>query len=165
MSSVLQLMQRGGMPLVAIVCLSLLLYQRCTAAILYFWGVYRKIKYIPVGTQKGDRLKRLQEELDQTYQRHRVTISTMIAAGPLLGLLGTVSGMIRTFESLAQQTGQKTVEGLAGGISEALISTEAGLGVAIPGVLALYYAHRLAQKGVERLRHLEAESMEGATPC
>lgn len=162
---ILQIIQRGGLPLLAIVGLSLLLYHRCASALFHFWSIHRTLRHVPPGSQPIARLKQLQRELGQTYQRHRVTISTMVAAGPLLGLLGTVSGMIRTFESLAEQAGKKTVEGLAGGISEALISTEAGLGVAIPAVLALYYTHRLATKGTERLRQLEAAAREGIAPC
>ena len=165
MAPIIEMIQRGGIPLMAILCLSLLLYQRCAHALIYFWCARRQIQKASPGTQKAQRLRLLQEELQQTYQRHRVTIGTLIAAGPLLGLLGTVSGMIRTFGSISEQTGQKTVEGLAAGISEALMSTEAGLGVAVPGILALYYAHRLAQKGTEQLRILEAAAIERRPLC
>ena len=84
----------------------------------------------------------------------------MIAAAPLLGLLGTVAGMIRTFEHLASR-GARSVEGLATGISEALLNTEAGLAVAIPAMLLLYAAHRLLQKGLRDIVQLEARAKEG----
>ena len=54
---------------------------------------------------------------------------------PLLGLLGTVSGMIETFDSLASMALFTQSGGIAGGISQALFTTQMGLAVAIPGVL------------------------------
>jgi biopolymer transport protein ExbB len=66
-------------------------------------------------------------------ERYLNTLGTIAAIAPLLGLLGTVLGMIRVFaEIMAQGTGNASV--LAGGISEALITTAAGLTVAIPAL-------------------------------
>ena len=55
---------------------------------------------------------------------------------PLAGLLGTVAGMIETFDSLGSMSLFSQSGGVAGGISQALISTQMGLAVAIPGLLA-----------------------------
>ena len=57
-------------------------------------------------------------------------LSTIANLSPLLGLLGTVSGMIKTFKVMAEGAGNPSL--LAGGIAEALITTAAGLCVAIP---------------------------------
>ena len=66
-------------------------------------------------------------------ERYLNTLGTIAAITPLLGLLGTVVGMIKVFaEIMAQGTGNASV--LAGGISEALITTAAGLTVAIPAL-------------------------------
>jgi biopolymer transport protein ExbB len=66
-------------------------------------------------------------------ERYLNTLGTIAAVAPLLGLLGTVLGMIQVFaEIMAQGTGNASV--LAGGISEALITTAAGLTVAIPAL-------------------------------
>jgi len=66
------------------------------------------------------------------------TLGTIAAVSPLLGLLGTVSGMIRAFTAITTQgVGNPTV--LAGGIAEALITTAAGLAIAIPSVIAYRY--------------------------
>ncbi|KZX60225.1 biopolymer transporter ExbB [Halioglobus sp. HI00S01] len=66
-------------------------------------------------------------------ERYLNTLGTIAAIAPLLGLLGTVVGMIKVFaEIMAQGTGNASV--LAGGISEALITTAAGLTVAIPAL-------------------------------
>ena len=66
-------------------------------------------------------------------ERYLNTLGTIAAISPLLGLLGTVVGMIRVFaEIMSQGTGNASV--LAGGISQALITTAAGLTVAIPAL-------------------------------
>ncbi|HLF10348.1 MAG TPA: MotA/TolQ/ExbB proton channel family protein, partial [Gammaproteobacteria bacterium] len=71
-------------------------------------------------------------------ERYLNPLGTIAAISPLLGLLGTVSGMIRSFTAItAQGVGNPAV--LAGGISEALITTAAGLTVAIPALIA--YRH------------------------
>ena len=59
-----------------------------------------------------------------------------VSAAPLVGLLGTVTGMLTTFGALSLGSGgEKTMAMIAGGISEALFSTQMGLAVAIPGLL------------------------------
>lgn len=69
-----------------------------------------------------------------TLDRFRSAISVFAAVAPLLGLLGTVTGMISTFDVITQYgTGDPQL--LSGGISEALITTELGLAVAIPTLL------------------------------
>ncbi len=71
-------------------------------------------------------------------ERYLNTLGTIAAVTPLLGLLGTVVGMIKVFaEIMAQGTGNASV--LAGGISEALITTATGLSVAIPTLIMHRY--------------------------
>ncbi|MBD3240643.1 MAG: hypothetical protein GF331_08675 [Chitinivibrionales bacterium] len=70
--------------------------------------------------------------------RHLDTLAVLAAAAPLLGLLGTVTGMIEMFEAITRfGTGDPKL--LAGGISEALITTEVGLSIAIPVLLVHNY--------------------------
>ena len=71
-------------------------------------------------------------------ERYMNSLGTIAAITPLLGLLGTVIGMIKVFSVItAEGVGNPTV--LAGGISEALITTAAGLSVAIPALMAHRY--------------------------
>src|SRR5512147_1078887 len=71
-------------------------------------------------------------------ERYLNPLGTIAAVSPLLGLLGTVSGMIRAFTAITTQgVGNPAI--LAGGISEALITTAAGLAVAIPALIAYRY--------------------------
>lgn len=76
-------------------------------------------------------------------ERYLNTLGTIAAIAPLLGLLGTVIGMIKVFTEIMQQgTGNAGV--LAGGISEALITTAAGLTIAIPAlIMHRYYVRRI----------------------
>jgi biopolymer transport protein ExbB len=89
------------------------------------------------------------EELEQTIEnaalyemgrleRGLVVLATVANVAPLLGFLGTVTGMIRSFDALAEQ-GLSNPAAVASGISEALITTAAGLFIAIPVQLAYNY--------------------------
>jgi biopolymer transport protein ExbB len=71
-------------------------------------------------------------------ERYLNTLGTIAAISPLLGLLGTVIGMVKVFAAITTQgVGDPGV--LAGGISEALITTAAGLSVAIPTLIGYRY--------------------------
>lgn len=74
----------------------------------------------------------------QELERYLNTLGTISVITPLLGLLGTVIGMIKVFAAItAHGVGDPTV--LAGGISEALITTAAGLAVAVPSLIFYRY--------------------------
>ncbi len=79
-----------------------------------------------------------QEEL-LDMERYLPILGTLVYITPLLGLLGTVLGMIEVFMDIQREVEFATAAGLAGGIWEALISTAAGLGVAIPVLIAYNY--------------------------
>jgi biopolymer transport protein ExbB len=93
-------------------------------------------------------------------ERYLNTLGTIAAISPLLGLLGTVSGMIRSFTAITTEgVGNPAV--LAGGISEALITTAAGLTVAIPALIAYRYLRGrvdglVVQIEKESMRFIEA---------
>ncbi len=102
-------------------------------------------------------------------ERYLNTLGTIAAVTPLLGLLGTVMGMIKVFaEIMAQGTGNASV--LAGGISEALITTAAGLSVAIPAlVMHRYFVGRidgivvgLEQETIKLVDAMHGEAIEEA---
>ncbi len=79
------------------------------------------------------------------------TIKLLSAVAPVLGLFGTVTGMINTFESVAA-FGLGNPKALAAGISEAMITTQFGLLVALPGILAVFFLHRRAARDHKALR-------------
>ena len=88
-------------------------------------------------------------------ERYLGTLGTIAAISPLLGLLGTVSGMIRSFTAITTD-GVPNPAVLAGGISEALVATAAGLTVAIPSLIAYRYLRGRVEGLVVRI---EKESM------
>ena len=79
-------------------------------------------------------------------ERYLSTLGTVAAIAPLLGLLGTVIGMIKVFSAI-QLVGVGHASALAGGISEALITTATGLAVAIPAL----FCHRFLIRRIEEL--------------
>lgn len=74
----------------------------------------------------------------RTLERGLVLLETVAGIAPLLGLLGTVTGMIKVFTVISQQ-GVGQANALAGGISEALITTVAGLSIGIPSLVCYNY--------------------------
>jgi biopolymer transport protein ExbB len=100
------------------------------------------------------------------FTRFLVFIKIIAVAAPLLGLLGTVTGMINTFQAITLfGTGDPQV--MAGGISQALVTTVLGLVVAIPAVLlfslASGRAKRLSQVLEEQAVGMIAEHSEKRT--
>ncbi len=100
-------------------------------------------------------IKRLSKHL------HLIELISRIA--PLMGLLGTVLGMVNAFQQVAQANSSVDPSMLAGGIWEALITTAAGLGVAIPSMIVHHlleekvqsFAFLMKYYGSEAIKHLE----------
>jgi biopolymer transport protein ExbB len=146
-----ELLERGGWVMPVIIGLSVILYSRCFRLLFSLGRMRRQMHAVATRSQ----LQRLQLEARESFRRQRAAIGPMIAAAPLLGLLGTVSGMEKTFASLSADAGQKSMEGLAGGISEVLVATESGLMVAIPAMLLVYLAHGEMNRQVAAVNHRE----------
>jgi biopolymer transport protein ExbB len=100
------------------------------------------------------------EELRTTevapFERDLHVMKICVSAAPLLGLLGTVTGMLATFGALATGSGgEKTMGLVAEGISEALVTTETGLIIALPGLFFQYQLSRRLERYKVFLTHLE----------
>jgi biopolymer transport protein ExbB len=99
--------------------------------------------------------------INRGLKNYLAVIGVLAAVAPLMGLLGTVTGMIGTFDILSV-FGTGNAKGMAGGISEALITTQTGLLVAIPGLYmkgfldrrARNLQQRVARAGYYMKRHL-----------
>ena len=85
--------------------------------------------------QIKERLEEIGRREAAELERYSQVLGTIASVAPLLGLLGTVWGMILTFDVI-QEEGLGGVANLAGGISQALITTMAGLSVGIPTLIA-----------------------------
>jgi biopolymer transport protein ExbB len=89
-------------------------------------------------------------------ERHLSVISTIAVISPLFGLLGTVTGMIRAFTTIALE-GTGDPQQLAGGISEALLTTAAGLTIAIPALIAYNYFDNKVNNYVLEIEQVSTE--------
>jgi biopolymer transport protein ExbB len=121
-------------------------------------------KILAAGLANRHRERNIIKEAIEDTGRHVVhglgrfigTLGTIASISPLLGLLGTVIGMIRTFNAIRTE-GIGDPAALGGGIAEALITTAAGLTVAIPALLA----YKFLRGRVERLVvQMEKESIK-----
>lgn len=105
--------------------------------ILDFVAPARSIKEI------GNLFQELNTAEIAPIERDLKVMKICVSAAPLLGLLGTVTGMLATFSALATGSGgDKTMGMVASGISEALVTTETGLVIAIPGLFFQYQMKR-----------------------
>lgn len=93
------------------------------------------------------------------FEKRLSTLVVVANISPLLGLLGTVTGMIRTFAVIAALGVGKPTE-MAGGISEALLTTAAGLSVAIPTVVMHHYLSHLSESIVGDIERVASEVLE-----
>ncbi len=165
MRALFELVGKGGPVMIAILTLSVVLYSRCFRLLLSLWRSRHRLDgMLPAREGQLPVLRRARGEMEETFRQQRVVLGSMIAAAPLLGLLGTVSGMVTTFESLAGHSAEKTMEGLARGISEVLVATESGLVVAIPALLVVHLAHRSLRKNMQRLNEIERSVWLDAQP-
>lgn len=91
-------------------------------------------------------MEEVASQVSHDLERYLTSLGVIASISPLLGLLGTVVGMIKVFTALMLE-GAGNANVLAGGISQALITTAAGLSVAIPALMF----HRFFQRRVDEL--------------
>ncbi|MCD6574965.1 MotA/TolQ/ExbB proton channel family protein, partial [Candidatus Aerophobetes bacterium] len=92
-------------------------------------------------------------------EKHLKILGTIVTVAPLIGLLGTVMGMIKAFNVIALQgTGEPGA--LAGGISEALITTAVGLSIAIPSLIFYNYFMHRTDKIVRQFEKISSEFID-----
>lgn len=94
---------------------------------------------LKVVAEKNKRRRKTMTELffpmREAASNYKTVAKAIVICAPLAGLLGTVGGMIEMFDSLASQEFFSQSGGIAGGISEALFTTQLGLTVAVPGLI------------------------------
>jgi biopolymer transport protein ExbB len=95
---------------------------------------------------RGAMISRLNAGMNRNLQMLRV----LVPMCPLLGLVGTVSGMLSVFDSMAA-LGSADARSMATGVSEAMICTLTGLAVSISGLYPVYYFRRKARRETELL--------------
>ena len=123
-----------------------------------------KIKEIICFTQENTRsIEYVRKRFDEiritqlaTIQQQLKFVKCLVAAAPLLGLLGTVLGMLQTFFGIATSGGVETAAVVASGISEALVTTETGLTIALPALFMVMFIQRQTHQEEAKLARLES---------
>ena len=96
---------------------------------------------------------------ETSYLNRRLRFLFVLASSaPLIGLLGTVAGMLRTFDGLSMQDSYK-MDLVAGGISQALVTTQAGLLIAIPAIALIHLLDRRKKDWLQCINRLESLSL------
>ncbi|MDG1389659.1 MAG: MotA/TolQ/ExbB proton channel family protein [Halioglobus sp.] len=148
-------MDKGGDVLWLIAALLFVMWTLIFERIWYLQFGWKKDVAQVIGKWEG-RSERKSWEADQIramlvsqarmqINRNLPVIKTLVALCPLLGLLGTVTGMIEVFNIMAV-TGGGDAKSMAGGVQQATIPTMAGMVAALSGVFANTYVTRIAQR-------------------
>ena len=96
---------------------------------------------------------------ESSYLNRRLRFLFILASSaPLIGLLGTVAGMLRTFDGLSMHDSYK-MDLVAGGISQALVTTQAGLLIAIPAIAMIHLLNRRKKDWLQCINRLESLSL------
>ena len=118
--------------------------------------------------QRGVDVRGIMDEhlapIEDRLERGASLVRSIVMVAPLTGLLGTVGGMIETFDSLADMALFTQSGGIAGGISQALITTQMGLAIAIPGLIIGRILERRGHKLSEEIEEIKALACQLAAP-
>jgi biopolymer transport protein ExbB len=106
-----------------------------------------------------NRFKEVRQSMLHTIERRMIFLNTLVATAPLMGLLGTVIGMLGTFTALSNSGGAETTAMVSAGISEALITTQTGLFIALPGIFLILVIRRRKHAVEAALARIEALSL------
>ena len=126
------------------------------AATALAWAIRGQRRALPEATVREEVMRYGADTLESLRTGFRA-LETIASLAPLLGLFGTVLGMIEAFREMEQAGHQVNPAVLSGGIWEALLTTAVGLGVAIPIVVALGWLERR----VDRLAHAMGHVVSG----
>ncbi len=161
------LFEQGGLILWAILVTSIYMWILLAERYWFYWSQMpdlRKTLYedwlqqpanLPP-SQTFRRIEALVTDLRTEANRNLLPLQALVAILPLLGLLGTVSGMIKVFDVITL-FGTGNTRGMASGISEALVTTMAGLFTALSG---LYFVSDLERRAEDVSRQLEQKLVE-----
>ena len=163
LESIRAFMEQGGDVLWAIMLVLFLMWTLILERYWYLFGVFPGLRKQVVGywDSRDDQTtwyaRRIREQLISDLRidlrRNIHTIKALIAVCPLLGLLGTVTGMISVFDVMAF-SGTGNARAMAGGVFKATIPTMAGMVAALTGVyFSTYLEHRTEREaeGIEDL--------------
>jgi biopolymer transport protein ExbB len=114
---------------------------------------------VTAAKQVRNRFEEIRLDLVTTVERRLAFLTTLVASAPLMGLLGTVIGMLGTFTAISMGGGAETAAMVAEGISEALITTQTGLFIALPGIFLTLVIRRRKHAVEAALARIESLSL------
>ncbi|MEQ9496963.1 MAG: MotA/TolQ/ExbB proton channel family protein [Deltaproteobacteria bacterium] len=157
----LAFMDLGGAVAWPLLFVTLMMWTLIVDRFWYVWLNHPKVRKRIVGewTARPERdswyanhiRRRLISEAMVDYKRGLIVLQSLVAVCPLLGLLGTVMGMLEVFDVVAV-SGNGNVRAMAAGVSEATVSTMIGMVIALSG---LYFQERLRRGANAERRRLE----------
>ena len=165
-AGLMELLGDGGFVMPPLVFLSLVLFSCLFRLVmdlrLAAQGVHpalppiaRSLEPLP-GEDESATLVRERNQWRLHFDRRVRFIRILAATAPLLGLLGTVAGMLKTFSAMSLREGFTGGDFVAAGISEALITTETGLSIAIVGLVSLWAVRAFGKRLLFRFESCEA---------
>ncbi|MDP5052990.1 MAG: MotA/TolQ/ExbB proton channel family protein [Congregibacter sp.] len=160
LETILAFMDKGGNVLWLIAILVFVMWTLIFERLWFFTFVWRKEVFETISAwearseRKSWNAKQIRGQLlsisREDIQANLPVITTLVALCPLLGLLGTVTGMIEVFNVMAV-TGGGDAKSMAGGVERATIPTMAGMVAALSGLFANTYIQRVADREQELL--------------
>lgn len=114
---------------------------------------------VTTSRQVRNRFEEVRLDLITGIDRRLIFLTTLVASAPLMGLLGTVIGMLGTFAAISMGGGSETAAMVAAGISEALITTQTGLFIALPGIFLTLIIRRRKHSVEAALARIESLSL------
>ncbi len=160
LETILSFMDKGGNVLWLIALLVFVMWTLIFERLWFFTFVWRKEVYSVISAwesrteRKSWNAKQIRARLlsvsREDIHANLPVITTLVALCPLLGLLGTVTGMIEVFNVMAV-TGGGDAKSMAGGVERATIPTMAGMVAALSGLFANTYLQRIADREQELL--------------
>ena len=165
MERVSTLLSDAGAAGVALVGVSVVLWTSASVRALRLAGApVARFEAMARGGPRG-RVEACRRRALDELAEGRDVLRALVAAAPLLGLLGTVSGMVELFDALHGSAAAVGRGSVAGGISTALVTTQLGLVIGVPGLFAARALEgrerRLRTRIDERARRLSGEGSEG----
>lgn len=153
-------MERGGDVLFLVLIVTFLMWTLIIERLWYFRAVYRREARKVLETWEARRERKswyahkvkvaMISEVSLNLNQGVMLIKTLVAVCPLVGLLGTVTGMIEVFDVMAV-LGNGNARAMAAGVSKATIPTMAGMVAALSGVFMSTYIERKAKREGEKL--------------
>jgi len=182
-NAILKTLDEGGLTLWALLVLAVMIY---ALAFAVWWhgrrtrrrveaSEWKRLASVDRGLPWGRRGRNVREverrfaafELDEMawVERRLPFLGVLIAAAPLLGLLGTVAGMLASFSGLANVDGGQPIDTVSAGISKALVTTQAGLVIAVPAAFLLALLRRQSESTHLELQRQLHEELRTPVPA